>query len=149
MAREKRTRGRCLCVFSSILYCSHIVYLAACGLSWFFPPLWVFHIISCVLKSTLFSEFYFVHTFSVLVVAERTWKRILTSSPSDTCGGKAARGDPQLMGSLRRGALAEIRRTTEKLEPARLQPMGIVGQNSPRSRSLGDALLGSWSGNKD
>ena len=27
---------------------SHIVYFAACGLSWFFPPLWVFHIISCV-----------------------------------------------------------------------------------------------------
>ena len=65
--RERESeRGRCLLVvtaacgereedkrslplwFSSILYSSHIVYLTACGLSWFFPPSWVFHVISCV-----------------------------------------------------------------------------------------------------
>ena len=70
--RERRGQEVVASVFSSTLYSSHIVYLTACGLSWFFPPLWVFHVISCVLTFTLFSEFYFVHTFSVSDVAERT-----------------------------------------------------------------------------
>ena len=37
MAR-KRTRGRCLCV-SSTLYSSYIVHFTASGLSWFFPTI--------------------------------------------------------------------------------------------------------------
>ena len=57
-------------VFSLTLYSSLIVYSAACGLLWFFPPLWVFHVNLCVIVS--FSTFcfcfgcvYFVHTSTV------------------------------------------------------------------------------------
>ena len=62
--QRERERGRCLYLvtvaacgeeedkrslplfFSSTLYSSHIVYSTAHGLSWFFPLLWGFHVIS-------------------------------------------------------------------------------------------------------
>ena len=54
---RKGTRGRCLCA-SSTVYSSRIVVLfTACGLSWFFPSLWVFHVTSCVSTLLLFSVF--------------------------------------------------------------------------------------------
>ena len=55
------------CVFLSI-----VVLFTASGLSWFFPPLWVFHVTSCI--STLFLFSVFISCIYILysVVAERT-----------------------------------------------------------------------------
>ena len=54
-----------LCFLCHCIFLSHIVYFTACGLSWFFPLLWVFHVISCVSTLPLFSEFDCVHTSSI------------------------------------------------------------------------------------
>ena len=61
---EEEDKGSLAMRLSSVLYSSLIVYSATRGLSWFFPPLWVFHVISCV--STVYFLFfvYFVHTSS-------------------------------------------------------------------------------------
>ena len=55
------------CVFLSI-----VVSFTACGLSRFFPPLWVFHVTYCVLILFLFFSVYFVHTFYT-----RLWPNVL------------------------------------------------------------------------
>ena len=49
---------------------SHIVYFASCGLPWFFPPLWVFHVNIRVLFHCCFVFLFFVHKSSVSVVAD-------------------------------------------------------------------------------
>ena len=74
---EEDKRSLPLC-FLSTLYSSHIVYSTARGLSWFFPLLWVFHVISCV--SILFSVFCvdFVHTSSFRLWPNELANRILT-----------------------------------------------------------------------
>ena len=65
-----------LCISSCI-----VILFTACGLSWFFPPLGVFHVTPCV--STLFLSFcvYFVHTFSI-----RLWPNILRERISTGIG---------------------------------------------------------------
>ena len=43
---ERSARGRCPCASTVVIF-SPIVYSAACGLPWFFPSLWVFHVNTC------------------------------------------------------------------------------------------------------
>ena len=71
--RVWRRRGREVVASASFFDCvflSIVVLFTACGLSWFFPPLWVFHVTSCVLTLFLFSV-YFVHTFPI-----RLWPNV-------------------------------------------------------------------------
>ena len=74
MAR-KRTRGRCLCVSSKLYFLSYSDCFTACGLSWFFPPLWVFHVTSCVSTLFLFS----VSFFHAYILGVRLWPNALVS----------------------------------------------------------------------
>ena len=77
MAR-KRTRGRCLCV-SSTLYSSYIVHFTACGLSCFFPPLWVFHVYRLYYHRLFFSTLILVLTSTI-----RLWPNYLGDPYSNT-----------------------------------------------------------------
>ena len=65
-------------MFSSTLYSSQIVYSTARGLSWFFPLLWVFHVIFCVsiLLSVLCVDF--VHTSSFRLWLNELGNQILS-----------------------------------------------------------------------
>ena len=79
---KKRTKGRCLSV-SSTLYSSPIVYSTVWGLSWFFPLLWVFHVIYCVpILPSVFCV-HFVHTSTFRLWPNELANKILSETDEE------------------------------------------------------------------
>ena len=72
------TRGRCPCapIVCNLLI---IVHLAVCGLPWFFPPLWVFHVnVGVISHCYLCFSVFLVHTSTVRLWPNKQANRILT-----------------------------------------------------------------------
>ena len=69
--------------FFDVVYLSHITFYSLWAVVVFFPPLWVFHVTSCVSTLFLFSvSFSCIHS-RCSVVAERTGERISTLVTND------------------------------------------------------------------
>ena len=78
---ERSAKGHCPCA-STVVTFSPIVYSAACGLPWFFPSLWAFHINTCAFFLLLSLFLFCVHKPTVRLWPSKVTNRILTN---DSC----------------------------------------------------------------